>query len=170
MYDLSAISLISAPAANALSEPVIRMQPTSASASKASTAPRSSFFSVTLSAFKACGRLRRTIATRPRRSTMMVSLLMAVLGLRSVGPCCHGASRAESGARALRGERMRQHCQTVPALALTHRAKKRRSAALHHPLDDTVAVVPRAGFPLAVIDAEIVLEIAEIAIGAAVIA
>jgi hypothetical protein len=76
---------MSAPAAKALSEPVMRMQPTLASASKASTAPRSSFFRVTLSALSACGRLRRTMPTRPRRSAMMVCVLMAVLGFGSAG-------------------------------------------------------------------------------------
>ena len=42
MYVLSAISLMSAPAANAFSEPVISMQPMLASASNAATAALSS--------------------------------------------------------------------------------------------------------------------------------
>src|SRR5262249_4328470 len=46
---------------------------------------RSSFLSVALSALSACGRLRRTMPTRPRRSTMMVCVLMAVLGFGSAG-------------------------------------------------------------------------------------
>src|SRR5215813_9791840 len=98
MYDLSAISLMSAPAANALSEPVMRMQPTSVSASKASTALRSSFLSVALSALSACGRLRRTMPTRPRRSTTMVCVLMAVLGFPSAGMLSRRRAR---GKRAL---------------------------------------------------------------------
>src|SRR6516225_5414145 len=95
MYDLSAISLMSAPAANALSEPVMRMQPTSASASKASTALRSSSLSVTLSALSACGRLRRTMPTRPRRSTTMVCVLMAVLGFPSAGMLSRRSARGK---------------------------------------------------------------------------
>src|SRR5262249_2465847 len=58
----------------------------------------------------------------------------------------------------------------MPALALTHRAKKCGSAALHHPLDGTVAVAPWAGFALAVMAAEIGVEIAGLAAGAGVIA
>src|SRR6266550_521829 len=172
IYDLSAISLMSAPAANALSEPVMRMQPTPASASKASTAPRSSSISVTLSAFKACGRLRRTMPTRPRRSTMMVSLLMAVLGLRSDRPCCHGASRAESPCRCrlVACPVTRSVSQALSGLALADWAEERRSAALHHPPDDAIAARRRAGFPGTIIDAEIVLEIAKPAVGAAVVA
>src|SRR5262245_31154991 len=172
MYDLSTISLMSAPAANALSEPVMRMQLTPASASKASTAPRSSPISWTLSAFKACGRLRRTMPTRPRRSTMMVSLLIAVLGSRLDRPCCHGASRAESpghcGPRGL--PITRSVSQALSGLALTDWAEERRSAGLRHPPDCAIAARRRTGFPGAIIDAEIVLEITELTIGAAGVA
>src|SRR5579871_6887759 len=79
---------MSAPAANAFSEPVITMQPIASSASKASTAAASSRISALLSALSACGRLSRIRPTRPRVSTMMCSLLMArFLG---VGHSCNG--------------------------------------------------------------------------------
>src|SRR2546427_6504662 len=55
-------------------------------------------------------------------------------------------------------------------LALADRAKKRRSAALHHAPDGAFAARRRAAFAGAVVDAEIVLEIAELAVGAAMIA
>src|SRR6266542_3103326 len=55
-------------------------------------------------------------------------------------------------------------------LALADRAKKRRSAALHHAPDGAFAARRGAAFAGAVVDAEIVLEIAELAVGAAVIA
>src|SRR6266480_2083091 len=153
IYDLSAISLISAPAANALSEPVRRMQPTLASASHASTAPRSSFFSVALSAFSACGRLKRMMPTRPRRSTIMVSVLMTILGF-------HGA-RARKVQGASQGSRW---------LSLTDRTKKCRPAALHHAPDRAGATWRRAGLAGTIIDAESVLKITEFTVSAAVIA
>ena len=71
MKDLSAISLMSAPAAKALSEPVIRMQPMASSASNASIAAASSPISAELSALSACGRLRRMMPTWPLVSTRM---------------------------------------------------------------------------------------------------
>jgi hypothetical protein len=56
------------------------------------------------------------------------------------------------------------------SLALAHRAEKRRSAGLDHAADGALAARRRAAFAGAVVDAEIVLEIAELAVGAAVIA
>ncbi len=73
MKVLSAISLMSAPAAKAFSEPVISMQPMLASASKAPTACVTSAISAALSALSAFGRLRRMTPTRPLVSTMMFS-------------------------------------------------------------------------------------------------
>src|SRR5258706_14360408 len=55
-------------------------------------------------------------------------------------------------------------------LALTQRAIKCRSAALHHAPDRAGAAWGRARLAGAIIDAEIVLKIAELTIGAAVIA
>src|SRR5262249_44776116 len=55
-------------------------------------------------------------------------------------------------------------------LALAHRAKKRRPAGLHHAPDGALAARRGTAFAGAVVDAEIVLEIAELAVGAAVIA
>src|SRR4029450_9582798 len=60
-------------------------------------------------------------------------------------------------------------CQAFSGLALADWAEERRSAALHHPPDRAVAARRRAGFPGAIIEAKIVLEVAELAIGAAVI-
>ena len=76
--DLSDISLMSAPAANALSEPVSRMQPMPASASNSAMARASSALSAELSALSACGRLRRMMPTRPRVSTRIFSKLMQI--------------------------------------------------------------------------------------------
>jgi hypothetical protein len=70
---LSAISLISAPAAKAFSLPVITRQPILSSASKASIACFNSSMSARLSALSACGRLSRMTPTRPLVSTMMFS-------------------------------------------------------------------------------------------------
>src|SRR4029450_13182990 len=60
-------------------------------------------------------------------------------------------------------------CQAFSGLALADRAEERRSAALHHPPDRAITARRRARFPGAIIDAEIVLEVPELAIGAAVI-
>src|SRR5262249_53025805 len=60
---------------------------------------------------------------------------------------------------------------SVPRLlALAHRAKERRPAGLDHAPDGAIAARRRAAFAGAVVDAEIVLEIAELAVGAAMIA
>ena len=56
------------------------------------------------------------------------------------------------------------------ALFLAHRAKERRAAGLHDAPDRAAAAGRRAWLALAVIDAEIVLEIAELAVGAAMVA
>src|SRR5262245_24562945 len=55
-------------------------------------------------------------------------------------------------------------------LALADRTKKRRSAGLHHAPDGTGAARRGAAFAGAVVDAEIVLEVAELAVGAAMVA
>jgi len=62
---------MSAPAANALSDPVTTMQPMFASASKASTAAAISAIIAALSALSAFGRLRRITPTRLTVSTMI---------------------------------------------------------------------------------------------------
>ncbi len=64
---------MSAPAANAFSEPVITRQPISGSRSNAVAAATTSFISVVLSAFSASGRLSVISPTRPLRSTRIVS-------------------------------------------------------------------------------------------------
>ncbi|MBF8284237.1 MAG: hypothetical protein HW378_3152 [Anaerolineales bacterium] len=66
-----AISLMSAPAANARSFPVTTMQPIAGSRSKSSSAVISSSISVALSAFNSLGRLRRT---RPTLSWVSVRM------------------------------------------------------------------------------------------------
>ena len=67
------ISLMSAPAANAFSEPVMITQPILSSASKASSAAVMSSLTCAFSALSACGRFRRTMPTLPLVSTRMVS-------------------------------------------------------------------------------------------------
>src|SRR5919108_6543622 len=102
---------------------------------------------------------------------MMVSVLIAVLGSRS-------DRHAVMALRARKGHVLAglAACPITPSvspssgLALTDRAEERRSAGLHHPPDRAIAARRRAGFPGAIIDAEIVLEVTELAIGAAVVA
>jgi hypothetical protein len=64
---------MSAPAANAFSEPVMTMHPMASSASNAAIACPSSELSAELSAFSACGRLSRMMPTRPLVSTRVFS-------------------------------------------------------------------------------------------------
>ena len=69
----SAISLMSAPAAKARALPVITLQPTCSSRSKASNAVASSSMTVTLSALSCLGRL---IWTRPARPEIDVRIVV----------------------------------------------------------------------------------------------
>src|SRR5215510_15474177 len=55
-------------------------------------------------------------------------------------------------------------------LSLTHRAEKGRASGLHHALDDAVAAPCRTMLALAIVDAEIVLEQAKLAVGLFVVA
>ena len=64
---------MSAPAANALSLPVMTIAPTASSASKAYSAAPSSCMSFGLSAFICLGRFSVTSPTRPRASVVMNS-------------------------------------------------------------------------------------------------
>ncbi len=73
MYDLDCISLMSAPAAKAFSEPVSTTQPISMSASKVSRAEPSSLIKAAHKAFRALGRFRVIRPTCPRVSTVMFS-------------------------------------------------------------------------------------------------
>src|SRR5262245_52362334 len=79
-YVLFAISLISAPAANAFSEPAMTMHVMFGSASQAAMAAPSSVISAALSALSACGRLRRMTPTLPLVSTITVLSLMDLSG------------------------------------------------------------------------------------------
>src|SRR5437660_1358942 len=60
--------------------------------------------------------------------------------------------------------------QPPKTLLLTHRAEKRRPPTLYDPLDLAAASRRDTGFALAVVDAKMVLEIAKLAVGLAVIA
>src|SRR5258708_27907382 len=71
---------------------------------------------------------------------------------------------------AARARKVRGASLASSSLALTQRAIKCRSAALHHAPDRAGAAWGRARLAGAIIDAEIVLKIAELTIGAAVIA
>src|SRR3990172_275874 len=75
---LGAISLMSAPAAKALSLPVTIMTLIAESFSKSSTARVISSISAWHSAFRACGRLRVMMPVLPRFSTMMFSKVMGL--------------------------------------------------------------------------------------------
>src|SRR5882757_1120048 len=68
MADFGAISVMSAPAAKALADPVSTKQPTSGSASSGVSAASSSASSSLLSALSTSGRFRVTVTTRPSRS------------------------------------------------------------------------------------------------------
>src|SRR5262249_52388882 len=69
-----------------------------------------------------------------------------------------------------RGHRPMGTFMRTRRLALAHRTEKRRSAGLHHAPDGAFAARRGAAFAGAVVDAEIVLEVAELAVGAAMIA
>jgi hypothetical protein len=73
MKSQPAMAPMSAPAAKALSEPVMTMQPMFASASKPSRAAPTSSIRRSLSAFIALGRLSVMSPTLPRVSVMMFS-------------------------------------------------------------------------------------------------
>src|SRR5579859_564924 len=73
MKPFGCISLMSAPAANALSLPVTTMQPIVSSASRSSTAAAISRNTPNDSAFSILGRLSLMMPTAPRLSTMMCS-------------------------------------------------------------------------------------------------
>lgn len=85
MYSCGCISLMSAPAANALADPVMTMHPQSGSRSSASVAATTSFITRRFSALSAFGRLRVSRAVRPLRSTRTVSWSVVMWCLRS-GP------------------------------------------------------------------------------------
>ena len=70
---LSCISLMSAPAANAFSDPVSTIAPIAESVSKASSATLRSSIRAADSAFKACGRLSLMRPTAPCVSTRMLA-------------------------------------------------------------------------------------------------
>src|SRR4051812_12525294 len=129
---------MSAPAANAFSDPVIIMQATSGSVSNPSMAPLSSLITAELSALSACGRLSRMMPILPRVSTMRFWYVM-------------------------------DGC-LVRWLFLAHRTEEGRPPGLHHATDGAAAALCRARPSLAIIDAEIMLEVAKLAVGAAVIA
>src|SRR6516165_1903427 len=132
---LPAISLISAPAAKALSEPVMMMQPTLLSASNASMARASSRINALLRALSACGRLSLIRPTRPRVSTMMVSLM-----------------------------------DSSQKLLLAHRTIEGRAAVLDDALDRTAAARGPAWLAGAIVNAEVMLKHAELAVREPVIA
>src|SRR5439155_26616400 len=71
MYVLSGLSLMSAPAANALSLPVSTIAPIAGSASRSSNAAPISATRAAFSALSACGRFSVTTPTAPRRSSRM---------------------------------------------------------------------------------------------------
>src|SRR5260370_42433191 len=73
---------MSAPAAKALSLPVMTIAPIASSASNAASASPSSFIRESLSAFSALGRFSVTRPTRPRVSTRMFSGVMRIPGRR----------------------------------------------------------------------------------------
>ncbi len=75
----STISEISAPAANARSEPVMTIAPTPLSASSATAAAVSSSANAEFSAFSASGRFRRISATRPSRVIWISSAMLPSL-------------------------------------------------------------------------------------------
>src|SRR5712691_3228128 len=96
MYVLSAISLMSAPAAKALSLPVSTMAAIAESPSSSSNAWPSSPISAAFSAFSACGRFSLTMPTGPCRSTRM---LLYCSPLMDPSPQCPTDGRTPSGLR-----------------------------------------------------------------------
>src|SRR3977135_1200710 len=90
MEPRSFITPMSAPAAKALSLPVMTIAPIASSASNAASASPSSFIKESLSAFSTLGRFSVTRPTRPRVSTRMFSGAMRIPGRRmddgTIGP------------------------------------------------------------------------------------
>lgn len=72
---------MSAPAANALADPVMMIAPMPGSASKSVAAVVTSFITWVLSALSALGRFRVMMPTRSSRSTRMVSKVRSVLSV-----------------------------------------------------------------------------------------
>src|SRR5229473_5232513 len=81
---------MSAPAAKALSLPVRMMAAIAESPSNSSSAAPSSAISAAFNAFNACGRLRVTIPTGPRRSRRMLANSVLLMGDPSATPCDGG--------------------------------------------------------------------------------
>ena len=84
MKDLSAISLMSAPAANAFSLPVMTMQPIWRRPRTPSSAALRSAMSAAFSALSACGRLSVMTPTAPRRFDEDGLIAMAILSLSAI--------------------------------------------------------------------------------------
>src|SRR6266581_9615352 len=121
MYVLSAISLMSAPAAKAFSLPVRMMAAIAGSLSNSSSAAPRSAISAAFSAFSACGRLRVTMPTGPRRSRRMLAYSVLLIcdplatpcdgGHHAILPaCCQGA--IDRGARRRSGRGHGQGAKT----------------------------------------------------------
>ncbi len=141
MKVLSAISLMSAPAAKALSEPVMTMQPI---------------------CVVGIERIDRVAEFRQQRAVERVERLRAIepdkpdpaAGFNKNVLISHGTS---PGMRLVK-------------LLLTRRTIERRAAALHDALDGAAATGCPARLALAIVDAEIMLKHAEIAVGEPMIA
>ena len=142
---------MSTPAANALSLPVMTMQPISGSASKPSSARLSSLIRSAFSAFSACGRLSVMSPTLPSVVTMIVSYLEA--GLMS-------CSLVSSLANMVR---------LVP-LPLTVWTVEGRAAALDDAADGAAAAFLATGLSLPTVHFEGMLKAPEPAVGALVVA
>ena len=134
---LSAISLMSAPAANAFSEPVMTMQPILSSASNASTAARE------FAHQRAVERVERLRPIEPDQADPAARLD------DDVSRCSLAFSRSLEDSLLA--------CRTI----------KRRAAVLHDALDGAVAARRPARLAFAIVDAEVMLEHAELAVGAA---
>src|SRR6478752_1211857 len=99
MKPFGCISLMSAPAANAFSLPVSRMQPIVSSASRPSTAAAISRNTPNDSALSIFGRFSVMTPTAPLLSTMMCSnVAMITPALRFGGQCARGRRQRQQGA------------------------------------------------------------------------
>src|SRR2546426_817617 len=130
------MAAMSAPAANALSLPVITIAPTPASASKSSSALPSSCMSCGLSAFSCLGRSSVIRPTRPFCSTLMSSGMSGMdFGHREIvsfshviAPCCAGSRRADPHAQS---PRETECLQSGNALATSSGDRARRGRRRH---------------------------------------
>src|SRR5690606_26178053 len=112
----------------------------------------------------------RMMPTRPLVSTRMVSCAMACLqvadGVAETAPLCNARPRTRGLAGAGLSARLRRR---IEPLFLTNRTEEGRAPVLHDAANGAAAAASRAALPFPVVDPDIVLKHAEIAVGLLVV-